>query len=702
MELLSKFLGPQEALPPRLIDYELLTGEDGKRTVGFGWFAGELAKLPKACLICSQIYLYAWYKCMNFQISWQTLIAPYLTLLFNGAGWAPNFPRLMSNDQLTLALEKAQQIGKGRFACIGDISCDVEVRRSYTVMSLRSLKYYIQGGLEFLPRSSTLSSPFYTTRPDSLPSHLPSLTMMSVDILPTALPLEASEHFSSVLTPYLKSLIRGYRTPGQPHLNGDADLGRAAALERATVASEGKLREPHKWLETPLSVWKDNVAAAKAEPSAVSESGGPRKKVLMLGSGMVAGPAVDEICSWTDVELVVASNALQEAERLTGRHPYAKAVGIDVSDWSKVEELIGESDLVISLLPVPFHPKVAEACIQHRKHLVTASYISPAMKALHERAVSSDVLLLNEIGLDPGIDHCSAISMLSDLRAQNKRVTSFTSFCGGLPAPEDADVPLRYKFSWSPKGVLSAALNGAQFKLWDKNFPDLPISDVLKLEGIANRDSLPYGDTYDLGPLKDVRTLFRGTLRYVPQNQGSSAPRLTSTMTGLLQLSRVHDADGPIQSDRPPRVHDANHRLDVGRGLRRQAMSARLGRRVPRGGRRVRFRSALADCLRAGEDADALVRTLDWFGITPSSASSSSSSTPLKMEKGAAKALPIDVLAALLAHKLRYAPGERDVVVLSHEIVARRPTSSPSREEEEIHTASLVTYGTPAASAMAR
>lgn len=128
--------------------------------------------------------------------------------------------------------------------------------------------------------------------------------------------------------------------------------------------------------------------------------------------------------------------------------------------------------------------------------MVTASYISPAMRALHERcvlrphslfaqksritdalpsssdsALASNVLLLNEIGLDPGIDHCSAISMLNDIRAQNKEIVSFTSFCGGLPAPDVVlgnDVPLKYKFSWSPRGVLSAALNGARFKLWNQ------------------------------------------------------------------------------------------------------------------------------------------------------------------------------------------------------------------------------------------
>ncbi|TCD71109.1 hypothetical protein EIP91_000203 [Steccherinum ochraceum] len=776
MELLSKFLGPSEALTPRLIDYELLTGEDGKRTVGFGWFAGVAGALESLCALAhahlelgiSSPFLYTprphthtslesiratlrdvvgaqitaegtprglgpvvfgvtgtgkvaqgvldlledlpickvrvedlpalvanpetdlhkiyvvhalpkdyfvradgqayershYYTHPEAYTSvFHSNVAPYLTLLFNGAGWAPNFPRLMTNEQLTLASEKAQQVGKGRFACIGDISCDVE------------------GGLEFMPQASTISSPFYTTRPATLPAHLPPVTIMSVDILPTALPLEASTHFSNVLTPYLKSLIRGYRTPGQPHLNGDVNLGRAAALERATVASNGKLREAHKWLEGPLGTWRESVssrASGGAASAAVRE--GPKKKVLMLGSGMVAGPAVDEICSWKDVELVVASNILPEAQRLVSKHAAGTAISLDVSDWSKVESLINESDIVISLLPVPFHPKVAEACIQYKKNLVTASYISPAMQALHDRAVSADVLLMNEIGLDPGIDHCSAISMLSDLEAQNKRVVSFTSFCGGFPAPDNAeDVPLKYKFSWSPKGVLSAALNGARFKLWDKvdeiagkdllhqSFPNLPISEVLKLEGIANRDSLPYGDTYNLRP--DIRTLFRGTLRYA----GFSSLMHQFKAIGLLDpAASIH---APTWSHFVP-----------------TAMAAQLGRAVPHDAASVR--SALADLLGPAQDTTELVQAMEWFGIAPGQQPNSIDDALLPKSP----APPIDVFAALLAHKLRYLPDERDLVVLSHEIVAADPTTG----QEEIHASSLMAYGTLEASAMSR
>ena len=167
---------------------------------------------------------------------------------------------------------------------------------------------------------------------------------------------------------------------------------------------------------------------------------------------------------------------------------------------------------------------------------------SLGLKKYMYSAQSAGIILLNEIGLDPGIDHCSAHSLLSRLRAENKRVVAFTSFCGGLPAPEAAQgVPLGYKFSWSPRGVLRAAGEGAKFILagqvrltpflppllvvdhrqnWEipgeslllQHFPDVPISNVLRLEGLANRNSMDYMETYSLKS-EELRTMLRGTLR---------------------------------------------------------------------------------------------------------------------------------------------------------------------------------------------
>ncbi|KAI0075026.1 hypothetical protein K474DRAFT_1647191 [Panus rudis PR-1116 ss-1] len=822
MELLSKFLSSDSnPLPPRLIDYELLTGEDGKRTVGFGWFAGVSGALESLSALAHSLlelgiaspFLYTprphthpslpsihralrdlvgsriasegtpkslgpivigvtgsgkvsdgvldllqhlpivkvrvedlpalvtnpdadlhkiyvvhalpqdyfvrkdgqaydrthYYAHPDMYASeFHTKVAPYLTLFINGAGWAQSFPRLMTNEHLTTALERAQQVGPGRFTCIGDISCDLE------------------GGLEFLTKATTLSSPFAKVRPPTLPAHLPSITMMSVDILPTALPLESSQHFSNVLLPYLKTLIRLYRSEHSgAHVN-DKDKSRssslkdsveeerrAAALERATVASGGRLKQKHEWLQGPLEIWRKSLTkspvASGDAPSSVGKNSPlmleKKKRVLVLGSGMVAGPCIDEICSWPDTELVVASNLLHEAERLTSAYPSATPIGIDVNNLERVSSLIQEADVVISLLPVPFHPRIAELCIKHRKHMVTASYISPAMRSLHERARSSSVLLLNEIGLDPGIDHCSAISLLTSLRKQNKKIKSFTSFCGGLPAPECAEgVPLRYKFSWSPRGVLSAALNGARFKLWNqvqeiegKNllkeyFPNLPISDVLKLEGIANRDSLPYGDTYALEPLRDVRTLFRGTLRY----------------EGFSSLMHQFKTIGLLESDKP--IQPESWTSFVQHALQTQLASGSPFILKDE----ASIKSALSELLQGNREEETrnLLEALQWFGILPPALQGAfdvrglAESTNNLPDLPKAPTAPIDIFTSLLSHKLRYLPNERDLVILSHEIVASSSSpslSSPSHanEIETVHTSSLIAYGTPQVSAMA-
>ena len=163
----------------------------------------------------------------------------------------------------------------GRFISVGDISCDV------------------QGGLEFLTHSTTLCDPFYTSRLENLPSHLPGVQMMAVDILPTALPIDASTHFSNVLVPYLESLIDDYKGSDQGKLKG--------ALDRATVAREGQLLDRHAWLGDKVEAWRAS-SAGKAQTTT------RKRRVLILGSGMVAGPAVSEIRKRGDIELIVGTS----------------------------------------------------------------------------------------------------------------------------------------------------------------------------------------------------------------------------------------------------------------------------------------------------------------------------------------------------------------------------------------------------------
>lgn len=323
---------------------------------------------------------------------------------------------------------------------------------------------------------------------------------------------------------------------------------------------------------------------------------------------------------------------------------------------------------------------------------------------------------MNEIGLDPGIDHCSALSLMESLRAQNKEIVSFTSFCGGLPAPEDAEVPLGYKFSWSPKGALTAASNAARFKLHRQvrspgnsarcstysrpvqvceidgedllktYFPDLPLSNVLKFEGLANRDSLPYANVYGLEPIDGVRTVFRGTLRYA----GFADLMHAFKSIGLLEASTtIHPTDWT--------------------SLVRQSLEKKLGTLIMNDSASVS--SALRDVLNP-KQVDNVLQALRWLSIVPTSLSEHAHAIDPSFDASLpplpkTQAAPLDLFATLLAHKLRYRPDERDLVVLSHEIVTRpkghvQAAAGAEDVEEEVHTSSLVAYGSMDASAMSR
>lgn len=179
-----------------------------------------------------------------------------------------------------------------------------------------------------------------------------------------------------------------------------------------------------------------------------------------------------------------------------------------------------------SLVTASLHVPIAEICIKNKKNLVTASYISPEMEKLNKSAEQSNVLLLNEIGLDPGLDHLAAMKVIDECKEQGEVIESFVSWCGGLPAPEfAADNPFAYKFSWSPRGVLLATQNSAQF-LQDGKIQNITSENLLNsvkevkglhpamiFEGIPNRDSMKYIELYGLDR-DHLKTMFRGTLRY--------------------------------------------------------------------------------------------------------------------------------------------------------------------------------------------
>ncbi|MGD8626679.1 MAG: saccharopine dehydrogenase C-terminal domain-containing protein, partial [Anaerolineae bacterium] len=247
------------------------------------------------------------------------------------------------------------------------------------------------------------------------------------------------------------------------------------------------------------------------------------KKVLVLGAGLVSRPHVRYLLNVPEFQVTVASRTVSKAESLVEGHPRGKAVALNVKDEKALEDLIRQADLAVSMLPYTYHPLVAGLCVKHKKHMVTTSYVKEAMQALDGAARDAGVILLNEIGVDPGIDHMSAMKVIHDVEAKGGRIASFVSWCGGLPAPEANDNPLGYKFSWSPKGVLLAGRNPARFQkggqvveipgeeLFEHYWP-VQIDGLGEFEGYPNRDSLPYTGVYDIAP---DDWMFRGTLRYV-------------------------------------------------------------------------------------------------------------------------------------------------------------------------------------------
>ncbi|MHC4778285.1 MAG: saccharopine dehydrogenase C-terminal domain-containing protein, partial [Planctomycetota bacterium] len=244
------------------------------------------------------------------------------------------------------------------------------------------------------------------------------------------------------------------------------------------------------------------------------------KTILVLGAGLVSRPLVRYLLD-KGFTVRVASRTVSKAEALIEGHPRGEALASDLTDPGPVDGLVARADVVISLLPASFHVEVARMCLAHGKHLVTTSYVSEAMRGLDGEATASGLLFLNEIGVDPGIDHMSAMRVIHGVQERGGKVTSFRSYCGGLPAPEANTNPLGYKFSWNPRGVLTAALAPARFleegqvKEVDGRdtlgtVHDLDVAGLGTFEAYPNRDSMGYVDLYGL---EGVQTMFRGTLR---------------------------------------------------------------------------------------------------------------------------------------------------------------------------------------------
>lgn len=251
------------------------------------------------------------------------------------------------------------------------------------------------------------------------------------------------------------------------------------------------------------------------------------RHILIIGAGRSASSLISYLLNKAEEEnlhLTIADISLEIAKSKTNGHPRATPVALNIIDKEQRQFEIEKATIVISMLPAHLHIEVVKDCILFKKHMVTASYISKEMQSLDKKAKKNNLIFMNEVGLDPGIDHMSAMKVIEEIRDRGGKIILFESFCGGLVAPESDNNLWNYKFTWNPRNVVLAGQGGAAKFIQEGTYKYIPYTKLFrrtefmevegygKFEGYANRDSLKYRDIYGL---KDALTLYRGTLRRV-------------------------------------------------------------------------------------------------------------------------------------------------------------------------------------------
>jgi saccharopine dehydrogenase (NADP+, L-glutamate forming) len=386
------------------------------------------------------------------------------------------------------------------------------------------------------------------------------------------------------------------------------------------------------------------------------------KKILILGSGLVSKPGIKYLLNQKNISVFVASNELDKATALIDGNPDAHAIKIDANDNNDLANVIRNCDIVVSLLPWTYHIKTANLCLKYNKHFITASYVSDGIKKLSNEVKQKKLLFLNELGLDPGIDHMSAMKIIDEIHLEGGKIIHFYSYCAGLPAPENNDNPFGYKFSWSPRGVLLASRNPARYEENGKiinidskelflNYETDEVEGVGKLEVYPNRDSIRYKELYGL---KDALTVKRGTYRY---------PGWCQTFKKIIDLDLINETpDEELKN--------------------------------------TTYVKMMADLVKSNPDENIILKTAEkinlpinhpiiqklvWLGL-------------FKDEKVPLANNRLDIFSNLLEKKLFYKEGEKDVVILKHTFIVENKDKT-----KEMITSALIDYGIPGSdSAMSR
>ncbi|CAG5188498.1 uncharacterized protein ALTATR162_LOCUS11969 [Alternaria atra] len=393
------------------------------------------------------------------------------------------------------------------------------------------------------------------------------------------------------------------------------------------------------------------------------------KTALLLGAGFVTRPTVDVLAK-SGVKVTVACRTIQKAQDLAKGIPNTNAISLDVNDADALDAEVAKVDVVISLIPYTYHATVIKSAIRKKKNVVTTSYVSPAMMELDAQAKEAGITVMNEIGVDPGVDHLSAVLTIDEVHKAGGKILSFKSYCGGLPAPECSDNPLGYKFSWSSRGVLLALRNQAAFyqdgKVKSVEGPELMaeakpyfIYPGYAFVAYPNRDSTPYKERYNI---PECQTIIRGTLRY----QGF--PEYIKCLVDIGFLSE--DPKDFLKEGEKRTWRDATAKIIGATSDKDEDLIWAISSRT-------KFAST--------EEKDRIITGLRWIGL-------------ISDEQIEPRGNPLDTLCATLEKKMQYENDERDMVMLQHRFEIENKDGSKS-----VRTCTLVDYGDPKGySAMAK
>jgi saccharopine dehydrogenase-like NADP-dependent oxidoreductase len=334
-------------------------------------------------------------------------------------------------------------------------------------------------------------------------------------------------------------------------------------------------------------------------------------------------------------------------------HPNGSSIRWSTEEADVLEKLVAEHDLTVSFLPYKYHVMVAKACIKCGKPLITTSYVQPEMKALDEEAKMAGVILLNEIGLDPGIDHMTAMKVIDHIHEKGGKVEKFYSLCGALPAPEAVDNPLKYKFSWSPKGVVLASRNSALYLKNGKRVFIEPVNlfkdrfsytfpGVGELEVYPNRDSISYTEIYNI---PEVSTMYRGTFRYKGWCETLDAMKALNMLDDTIIDYTGTDYAGFLAE-----------RADLNSTDLRKKVALKLG--IP--------------------EESVAMESLQWLGFFSNE------------QMNCGKTSAFEITADRMISKMLITGNERDMVVMQHIFLAVYPDG-----KKEVIKSSMLDFGSP-------